>query len=185
MKIGSWSTRVYGLAFSLLAVVVLSSPAFATSIHDSDTVTVDASDPVDLGLVNEEVENAVPDLVDEWADIAIGGCSMTASGVTRSGMYVTGSASISCSGSQRAASIKVCIQRRNVDRWTTLVDSCRTAAADGGSASATATTVCTPGTWTYRLYAIGEVVGSTINVVGNKGVSARIACPIVMGEGNP
>lgn len=136
---------------------------------------------VDAGLVNEQVEDILPDLVDEWADVAIGSCALSLSSPARSGAYVSGGGSMTCSGSQRAATIKVCIQRRTVDRWLTLPESCRTGAALGDSASATATTVCNPGTWRYRVYAVGGAVGSTINLVGQRGSATRIECAIASG----
>lgn len=172
-------------AISLALVGGVASPGLATNGAQATDATEPSSDPVDAGLINEQAEDALPDVIDEWPEISLGGCSMSSSGVGRSGLFVTGSATVTCSGAQRVAAIQVCIQRRTLDRWLMLSESCRGAAATGGSASATASTLCTPGTWKYRLYVIGEVTGSTITIFANKDGATRIACPVAGEEERP
>lgn len=169
---------VFVAQFLLLAGLVAPASAAATDVLASST------DPVDVGLINEQVEDTLPDVIDEWPDISVGGCGVTGSSVSKSGVFISGSGSVSCSGVQRVATVEVCIQRRTADRWAMLAESCRMGAGTGGSASATASTVCTPGTWKYRLYVTGIVVGGTTNVVANKVPGTRIACPIAAEE-NP
>lgn len=172
---------VVGVAAMLSTLMI--PPAFAGPSAQETSPSLDA---VDVGLLNEQVEAILPDLVDEWADVAIGSCALSLGTPARSGAYISAGASMTCSESQRAASIQVCLQRRSLDRWVTLPESCRTGVSTSSSASATATTICNPGTWRYRLYALGEAVGSTINIVGQRGLVGRIECAIAAtGEGNP
>lgn len=178
-RISLWMASILILLLGLPTLGHATTPA---DVPEKDEL---ATDPVDVGLVNEEIEEILPDIIDESPSFGIGDCSVSASGLRKSGLFVAGTGGVSCLEEQRAASVVVCIQRRTVDRWVPLVESCRGGAAPGSSASATASTVCTPGTWKYRLYIVGGAIGSTISIVGDKSSATYIGCPLVFGEENP
>lgn len=136
----------------------------------------------DAGLVHETVENLIPDVIDEWVDVSVGGCDLSMSGpsASRAGLQVSGSATYSCSDVQRVIKLTVCIQRRVADRWEPIADSCRPAVAVAqSSATKRTSTPCVTGTWRYRLYAAAASMGFNPNVDARAGSASRITCRVL------
>jgi hypothetical protein len=134
---------------------------------------------IDAGLVNETVESAIPDLIDEYPNAAVGGCSLSvgAPSATSGGLRVEGSATMSCGTTQTLTKLVVCLQRKVGDRWQTLQESCRPAVSTGQTSTSKRTSaLCTSGTWKYRVYAAASSVAQTINVAARSSGAAKITC---------
>lgn len=117
---------------------------------------------VDLGLINESLENSIPDIIDEWPTVGVGGCllSTTAPWKSTNGLRVKGEAGYACGSNRTKISVTVCLQVRGADRWVVMEGSCRHRAAANESVVYKKTSgYCRSGTWKYRTIAVGEATG--------------------------
>lgn len=136
-------------------------------------------DVVDIGAVNAAIEALLPDIVDEWPTLGVGGCSLSADPVTVSpdGFRVQSAATLQCSQAQHATKLVLCIQRRVADRWETMEESCRGAASVGQGATRKRTSgVCATGTWLYRVYAAASSVGTSPQLHARPGPASSLRC---------
>lgn len=136
---------------------------------------------IDLGLINESLENSIPDIIDEWPTVGVGGCllSTTAPWKSSNGLRVKGEAGYACGSNRTKISVTVCLQVRTSDRWIIMEGSCRERAGSNESVVYKKTSAyCRPGTWKYRTIAAGEATGpnGAQDVAISKSAASRIHC---------
>ncbi len=175
------------LAVAGCSLLLLDGAAQAVQTPEEENVLDAASLPnpqvlpevLDIGAVNGAVEALLPDVVDEWPTIAVGGCSLSADPVTVSpdGLRVQSAATLQCTQTQHVTKVVLCIQRRVADRWETMEESCRAAASVGQSSTRKRTSGgCLTGTWNYRVYAAASSVGGSPQVHARPGPASALRC---------
>lgn len=136
---------------------------------------------IDLGLINESLENSIPDIIDEWPDVSVGGCLLTTSSPRKSanGLRVKGDAGYACGSDRAKITVTVCLQIRSGDRWVIIEGSCREGAgADDDVVYKKTSAYCRPGTWKYRTIAAAEATGynGSQDVAISKSGASEIWC---------
>lgn len=182
---GMVKSKLSVLAVALLALTVL-MPQGASAVETPDEEDVlDLVDslllnpdllpqPVDVGLVHESIENILPDLIDVWPDLQIGGCGLGTGGpsISGSGLRVTASAAYGCSSTKASIGVALCLQIRQGDQWVTMEGSCRgKRGAQQSSVSKRTSAYCRPGTWHYRVIAAGDAAGAN----GSADAASRVS----------
>ncbi|HEX2267345.1 MAG TPA: hypothetical protein VHI97_03955 [Actinomycetota bacterium] len=184
VSVGAVVTALAVLAPPAPAALPQDRPALVESPDEEDLLDlVPWPDPIalpsvlDIGLIHEQVESAIPDIIDEWADVSVGSCSLSSTTPSLDGIRVVGRATFSCGSPQTVAKLAVCLQRRVADRWEPILESCRPkAGVMQNSISKRTSAVCVPGTWRYRVYPVAVGVGTHVSVISRAGGGARITC---------
>lgn len=137
---------------------------------------------IDAGLIHEQIEDLLPDLIDVWPTVSIGaGCGLSTSGpsISSSGLRVRASATYSCSQRRTSIGVALCLQIRQGDQWVTMEGSCRKKhGADQSSVHKKTSAYCRPGTWHYRVIAEGEAFGpnAAADFALSNSAPARLNC---------
>lgn len=186
--IGASLAVLFVLVQSFAAHAGPSDAAVATPDEEDYLLILDSlSNPallpplIDLGLINESLENSIPDIIDEWPTVGVGGCllSTTAPSKSSNGLRVKGDAGYACGSNRTKISVTVCLQVRGADRWIIMEGSCRERAGANESVVYKKTSAyCRPGTWKYRTIAVGEATGpnGAQDAAISKSAASQISC---------
>jgi hypothetical protein len=186
-----FNKKVAAISMALAALIAIPGAASAdvATVEEEDVVDITDALPnpallprlVDAGLVNESLEQSIPDVLDAWPSISVGGCLLSADAPTASsnGLRVKAWGGYACGVKQAKISIVICIQIRSGDQWVIVEGSCRDRnAADEPTVVKRASGYCRPGTWKYRSIAAGEATGynGSQNAAIRKSGPATINC---------
>lgn len=189
------STAVVVLIVLIQAVAASAEPSIEAIASPNEVVVPDEEDYltildtisnpallprlIDLGLINESLEESLPDIIDEWPTVEVGGCLLSTSAPwkSRNGLRVKGEAGYACGEERAQISMTVCLQIREADRWIVMEGSCREApGAKESTVYKKTSALCRSGTWKYRTIAAGEASGPGQDVAISKSDPSQLDC---------